>query len=112
MTYRTGTYVVDVREDRLVQVIGAVGDRVQVRRPGGGLEWEVPPSVLRLATREERNAAGLRPYQTGCGRCAELEAARRVAVAGGDRVVSGNAKAAVLTHWVTEHCGREGEERR
>ncbi|KAB7849916.1 hypothetical protein [Streptomyces mobaraensis] len=112
MTYRTGTYVVDVRENRLVQVIGAAEDRVQVRRPGGGLEWEVPPSVLRLATREERNAAGLRPYQTGCGRCAELEAARRAAAGGGDTAVAGDATAAALTHWVTEHCGRGDEGRR
>ncbi|MGK5640567.1 hypothetical protein ACSNOK_19965 [Streptomyces sp. URMC 126] len=111
MTYRTGTFVVDVRENRLVQVIGAAEGRVQVRRPGGGLEWEVPPSVLRLATREERNAAGLRPYQTGCGRCAELEAARQAAAAGGDAAASGQAKVTALTHWVMEHCLRQEGER-
>ncbi|KNB49393.1 hypothetical protein [Streptomyces caatingaensis] len=104
--YRSGVFVVDVRENRLVQVTGCTGDRVQVRRPGGGLEWEVPPSALRLATREERNAAGLRPYQTGCERCAELEAARRTAAAGDDPGASRKATAEALTHWVMEHCLR------
>ncbi|WP_344030333.1 hypothetical protein [Streptomyces luteireticuli] len=105
--YRSGVFVVDVRENRLVQVIGNTGDRVQVRRPGGGLEWEVPPDVLRLASREERNEAGLRPYQTGCERCAELEAARRLAASGDDLRVSRNATAEALTHWVMEHCLRK-----
>ncbi|MBH1936029.1 hypothetical protein I5Q34_17430 [Streptomyces sp. AV19] len=110
VTYRTGTFVVDVRENRLVQVIGTTedDDRVQVRRPGGGLEWEVPPTALRLATREERNTAGLRPYQTGCTRCAELEAARQAAATGDDSYASRRATADALTHWVMEHCLREG----
>lgn len=35
MTYRNGAFVMDTRENRIAQVIGNAGRRVQVRRPGG-----------------------------------------------------------------------------
>ncbi|GHF45200.1 hypothetical protein GCM10010359_54760 [Streptomyces morookaense] len=92
--------MVDTREGRIVQVIGGDGDRVQVRRPGGGLEWEVPLTALRLATREERAAAGLRPYRAGCEECVALENARRAATGGEE---AGKASAAAYGHWIVAH---------
>ncbi|MFI1972987.1 hypothetical protein [Streptomyces cinnamoneus] len=89
----------DTRENRIAQVIGETGTRVQVQRPGGGLTWEVPASALRLATRDERNAAGLRPYQSGCAECAVLEAARTSALDGEKPA----AAAAARTHWIVAH---------
>lgn len=107
MTYRNGTFVVDTRESRIAQVIGGAGQRVQLRRPGGGLEWEVPASVLRLATREERQAAGLWPTGPrpllGCEECADLEAAWRQAGAGEDEVKAGDALVALRRHRRTSH---------
>ncbi|MEU7164296.1 hypothetical protein AB0A70_06575 [Streptomyces morookaense] len=61
MTYRVGAYVVDQRTGTLAQVMGHIGPRVQIRRPDGGREWEAPPHALRLATRDECIAAGVRP---------------------------------------------------
>ncbi|MBO0655037.1 hypothetical protein J1792_20315 [Streptomyces triculaminicus] len=103
MTYRNGAYVMDIREDRIAQVIGRAGAMVQVRTPGGGLQWEVPASALRLATREEREAAGLRPYLSGCAKCVELETARQKA-GPGERP---RATAAARTHWIVEHSASE-----
>ncbi|MBH1936097.1 hypothetical protein I5Q34_17780 [Streptomyces sp. AV19] len=103
MTYRAGSYVVDVRDGVLVQVAEAADDLVRVRALSGGDPWGVPPSALRLATREERQAAGLRPYQTGCDECAALEAAKRNAAEGGDVTRSRNATAAAYTHWIVAH---------
>ncbi|MEU4212302.1 hypothetical protein AB0F13_20275 [Streptomyces sp. NPDC026206] len=108
MTYRPGAYVVDTRENRLAQVIGSTGVRVQVQHPGGGLKWEVPDTALRLATREEREAAGLRNSATplspvGCRECATLEAARRQAVATGGKAESENATIAVRSHFRDTH---------
>lgn len=107
MTYRNGAFVMDTRESRIAQVIGGDGQRVQLRRPGGGLEWEVPSSVLRLATREEREAAGLWPAGArpllGCGECADSEAAWRRAVGGEDEVEAGDALVAMRRHRRTTH---------
>ncbi|WP_199843923.1 hypothetical protein [Streptomyces albireticuli] len=96
--------MVDTREGRLAQVIDGVGKRVNVRRPGGGMEWEVPFADLRLATREERQAAGLWPPEPvgalyGCPTCPELMAAWREANAGGDEVKAGDALVAQRRHW-------------
>ncbi|MBZ4322689.1 hypothetical protein [Streptomyces huiliensis] len=97
VTYRAGSYVVDVRDGRLAQVAETADDLVHVRSPnGGGEPWTVPPDALRLATRAERQAAGLRPYQTGCDECAALETVRRAAG-------SGDATAAAYTHWIVAH---------
>ncbi|MCB5907643.1 hypothetical protein [Streptomyces pinistramenti] len=60
MTYREGTWVIDSVSGRLGQVMGEFGQRVALRGPGGGTEWEADPVALRLATRAEREAAGVR----------------------------------------------------
>ncbi|GHG64874.1 hypothetical protein [Streptomyces griseocarneus] len=91
MTYRVGTYVIDTRSATLAQVMGTLGPHVQVRRPGGGREGEVPPHALRLATREERVA-----YR--CKECARLLAAQRKAVDGGSREQAVAATVAVRNH--------------
>lgn len=105
MTYRNGVFVMDTRENRLVQVIGDIGDRVQVRTPGGGLEWEVPAGALRLATSEERAAARAATTRLmNCTECAQLEAARRRAIAGGDEEQAGDALVAVRSHRRRAHA--------
>ncbi|MFI2072543.1 hypothetical protein [Streptomyces triculaminicus] len=92
MTYREGAYVIDTRSGRLAQVMGTMGPRVQVRRPGGGREWEVSPQALRLATREERAAA------EGCAECVSLRALQRAAVDGGEKRRAVEATVAVRRH--------------
>jgi hypothetical protein len=66
---RPGTYVVDVRNGRVGQVMGREGGYVQLRPPGGGKEWDCPPEdvqpappgeVLRARVREI-NAEGRLP---------------------------------------------------
>ncbi|MBZ4320607.1 hypothetical protein [Streptomyces huiliensis] len=59
MTYREGAYVVDTRSAKLAQVMAQADGSVYVRPPRGGREWEAPAEALRLATRDERVAAGL-----------------------------------------------------
>ncbi|MEV6672242.1 hypothetical protein [Streptomyces sp. NPDC051162] len=102
MAYRNGVFVVDTREGRIVQVIDSVGKRVFVRAPGGGAEWEVPFSALRLATREERDEAGLWPTGTWsrsrCPECPVLERAWREAAAGGDKMREATALVALRGH--------------
>ncbi|MET8678948.1 hypothetical protein ABZW18_15570 [Streptomyces sp. NPDC004647] len=44
-----GAYVVDLRQDRIGRVMGHEGPYVQLRPPGGGLEWDCPPESLRPA---------------------------------------------------------------
>ncbi|WP_372407050.1 hypothetical protein [Streptomyces luteireticuli] len=112
MTYRPGTFVVDVRQNRLAQVISTTDDTARLREPepgtgtGDAPEWEAHASALRLATRDERAAAGLAPYQSGCAECVALDSARRAAA--GDRATAGRATAAAYTHWITAHTGRWG----
>ncbi|MEU1813996.1 hypothetical protein ABZ543_02240 [Streptomyces roseifaciens] len=111
MTYRVGAYVVDTREDRMAQVIGLRGARVQVRTPGGGLEWEVPTSALRLAMGQEREAFrmlanGDRAHWSGCGRCAGLDSAWRAAcaVAGERADAAVDALSRFRHHWRLDHA--------
>ncbi len=105
VTYRVGAYVVDTRDDRIAEVIGAMGRRVRVRGPGGGPEWDVPFASLRLATREEREKAGVRGTRSplGCTECADLEAARRQAVAHGEEEAFVDATVAVRSHFRDAH---------
>ncbi|MEV5241036.1 hypothetical protein AB0K89_18305 [Streptomyces cinnamoneus] len=109
MTDREGAYVVDTRSGALGQVMGSVGPRVHVRPPGGGQEqtWEVPADALRLATRGEREAAGIRAAASAspvsCADCTSLEAERRRAVAGGDEDAIVDATVAVRSHFRTAH---------
>lgn len=105
MTYRNGAYVMDIRENRLAQVIGSTDAHVQVQRPGGGLQWEVPAADLRLATREEREAVGLPASASpvGCTECAAFVAARREAGVSGDEERIVDAMVAVRTHFRDAH---------
>ncbi|MGW1075647.1 hypothetical protein [Streptomyces sp. NPDC002537] len=107
MTYRNGAFVVDTRESRVALVVDSMGKRVHVRAPGGGEEWEVPFTALRLATREERETAGLWPQMArspiDCETCPELSAAYREAEASGDKVRTGAAVVAQRSHWRREH---------
>jgi hypothetical protein len=64
MTYRTGVYVVDTRSGKLGELMDKGGHYVQLRPVGGGKEWDCPPKALRLATRAEREAAGVRNEET------------------------------------------------
>ncbi len=107
MTYREDAYVVDTRSETLVQVRGGEGRRVRVRAPGGDREWEVPAEALRLATRQEREGAGIRARPSaspqGCADCTALEAARRAAAAGGDETAIADATVAVRGHFRSAH---------
>ncbi|MEV4924365.1 hypothetical protein [Streptomyces roseoverticillatus] len=109
MTYRIGAFVVDTREGKIAQVVGAAGSRVTLRRPGGGLEWEAPFGSLRLATREDREAAGLWPSGArpmyGCVECPQLKDAYNDAVAGGDAYATGEALVVLRRHWRMVHMG-------
>ncbi|MCB5912275.1 hypothetical protein [Streptomyces pinistramenti] len=60
MSYRTGIYVIDRRTGRLGRVMGCEGTYLQLRPPGGGIEWDCPPGDARLSTARERRAAGIR----------------------------------------------------
>jgi hypothetical protein len=52
-----GTYAVDTRTNRVGQVMGHEGPYVQLRPPGGGREWDVPPEAVRPASvRDELRA--------------------------------------------------------
>ncbi|MFF7729642.1 hypothetical protein [Streptomyces sp. NPDC008001] len=112
MTYRNGAFVVDTREGRMAQVVGGEGHRVRVRQPGGGPEWEVPLSVLRLATGAERAEArknpepGRKPSIADCPTCPALKATWWEAEAGGDAAKAGDALVAVRRHW-REHLSYE-----
>ncbi|WP_409471283.1 hypothetical protein [Streptomyces sp. HC307] len=55
-----GTLAVDTRNDRLGEVMGAEGSYVQLRPPGGGIEWDVPPQALREATTSDELRAKVR----------------------------------------------------
>ncbi|GGP59984.1 hypothetical protein [Streptomyces abikoensis] len=111
MTYREGAYVVDTRSATLAQVMGNVGPCVQIRRPGGGREWEAPADALRLATRAEREAAGLRgsaaapsASPVGCAECARLDTARRAAGEYGELTEAAvDAMVAVRSHFREAH---------
>ncbi|MBT2385463.1 hypothetical protein [Streptomyces sp. ISL-11] len=106
MTYRPGAYVVDTRTATLAQVMGTLGPHVQVRPPRGGKEWDVPPTALRLAGREERVAAGVRDGASaspvGCGRCVALRVAYEEA-RGGDEDEAVDAAIAVRQHFRSAH---------
>lgn len=54
LPHPTGAFVVDMRLDKLGQVMGHVGPRLQLRPPAGGLEWEAVPEAVRAATGTEQ----------------------------------------------------------
>ncbi|MCP3822036.1 hypothetical protein NLX86_29315 [Streptomyces sp. A3M-1-3] len=41
-----GSYAIDGRDGRIGQVMGEEGSYVQLRPPGGGVEWDCPPEAL------------------------------------------------------------------
>ncbi|MDN3023605.1 hypothetical protein [Streptomyces sp. S.PB5] len=43
----TGALMVDTRDGRVGVVMGNEGPYVQLRPPQGGVEWDVPPDLLR-----------------------------------------------------------------
>jgi hypothetical protein len=55
-----GTLAVDTRSDSLGEVMGAEGPYVQLRPPGGGIEWDVPPRALGEATTSDELRAKAR----------------------------------------------------
>ncbi|MCQ8772548.1 hypothetical protein HCK01_03155 [Streptomyces sp. AA8] len=50
----------DTRTERLGQVMGHEGPRLQLRPPAGGREWEVEPAGVRAATEVELMIAKVR----------------------------------------------------
>ncbi|HEY9369727.1 hypothetical protein [Streptomyces sp.] len=44
--HAVGAYVVDSRDGRVGRVMGRQGPYVQLRPPGGGLEWDCPAEAL------------------------------------------------------------------
>ncbi|MFE3653338.1 hypothetical protein ACFXO2_37090 [Streptomyces sp. NPDC059152] len=61
MTYRQGAYVWDELHGRVgVVKDGQWGGLVHLRPVGGGTEWTTPARMLRLATRTEKAAAGVK----------------------------------------------------
>ncbi|MYW67954.1 hypothetical protein GTY65_28340 [Streptomyces sp. SID8379] len=55
-----GEYVIDVRDGRVGQVMGAEGGYVQLRPPGGGVEWDCPPEAVTPAPVSEELRARVR----------------------------------------------------
>lgn len=53
----TGALVVDRRSGKVGVVMGHVGPYVQLRPPGGGREWDVPPQEVRPPTSAEELSA-------------------------------------------------------
>ncbi|MFE1957189.1 hypothetical protein [Streptomyces sp. NPDC059479] len=55
MTYtpEPGSYAVDSRDGRVGRVMGLDGGYVQLRPPGGGLEWDCPPQTVHPAPPNE-----------------------------------------------------------
>ncbi|WP_329128242.1 hypothetical protein [Streptomyces sp. NBC_01465] len=43
---KVGTYAVDARNGKVGRVMAREGGFVQLRPPGGGVEWDCPPEVL------------------------------------------------------------------
>ncbi|MFI0241586.1 hypothetical protein [Streptomyces sp. NPDC016845] len=41
-----GPYVIDIRDGRVGQVMAREGGFVQLRPPGGGVEWDCPPEAV------------------------------------------------------------------
>ncbi|MEU1087279.1 hypothetical protein ACFYPN_25520 [Streptomyces sp. NPDC005576] len=45
-----GSFAVDVRTGKVGRVMGQVGPNIQLRPPGGGLEWDCPPEAVQPAS--------------------------------------------------------------
>ncbi|MFD8571243.1 hypothetical protein [Streptomyces sp. NPDC057694] len=55
-----GEYVIDVRDGRVGQVMGHECGYVQLRPPGGGVEWDCPPEAVAPAPVSEELRARVR----------------------------------------------------
>lgn len=55
-----GAFAVDTRDGRVGQVMAVDGPFVQLRPPGGGIEWDVPPQAVRAAQAGEELSARVR----------------------------------------------------
>ncbi|WP_030779625.1 hypothetical protein [Streptomyces sp. NRRL S-920] len=53
MTWETGDLVIDTARQRLGRVMDHVGNRLQLRPPGGGREWDADPAYVRPAQEDE-----------------------------------------------------------
>jgi hypothetical protein len=51
--YETGALVIDTARQRLGRVMGHYGPYLQLRPPGGGLEWDARPESVREAREDE-----------------------------------------------------------
>lgn len=51
--YELGALVVDTVKQRLGRVMGCYGPYLQLRPPGGGLEWDARPESVRVAREDE-----------------------------------------------------------
>ncbi|WKK27795.1 hypothetical protein QZH56_15025 [Streptomyces olivoreticuli] len=60
-----GSYVVDVRTDRIGRVMGDAGPYLQLRPPAGGREWDVEPGDTRPATDSELLSAKVKVVNSG-----------------------------------------------
>ncbi|MFF3322163.1 hypothetical protein [Streptomyces sp. NPDC002889] len=61
---KAGAYAVDRRDGRVGQVMGHVGTYIQLRPPGGGLEWDCPADALAPAGPGEVLRAKVRAINT------------------------------------------------
>ncbi|MEV1020428.1 hypothetical protein [Streptomyces sp. NPDC050264] len=55
-----GPYVIDTRDGRVGQVMAREGGFVQLRPPGGGVEWDCPPESVAPAPVSEELRARVR----------------------------------------------------
>ncbi|WP_353943922.1 hypothetical protein ABII15_21375 [Streptomyces sp. HUAS MG91] len=55
-----GEYVIDVRDGRIGQIMATEGGCVQLRPPGGGVEWDCPPEAVAPAPVAEELRARVR----------------------------------------------------
>lgn len=53
-----GALAVDTQRDRIGVVMGQVGNKLQLRPPGGGREWDADPQQVRPPEPSEEPSAG------------------------------------------------------
>jgi hypothetical protein len=65
-----GDLVVDTARDKVGEVMDGSGSYVQLRPPGGGLEWDARPDDLRLADASDRLRVRVAEenHRSRCGR--------------------------------------------
>ncbi|GAA0400927.1 hypothetical protein GCM10010357_22490 [Streptomyces luteireticuli] len=58
-TYPPGTWLVDIRTNKLGRCMDKCGPHIQLRAPQGGREWDAPPNALRPAHADELHREGI-----------------------------------------------------